>query len=123
MKDEDRHNFVHVARMLDVGQGATPACGDGGLRFDCDSGSGKSNMDPKTFTLIVWLVGVQGDQLLETEGLREVDCHVRAMQVRPWQGRAFCMSDRKLWAPGRLDYPPPECVNAGCGLLPGRKPA
>ena len=59
-------------------------------------------MDPETFTLIVWLLGAHGDQLLETAGLREVDCHVRAMQVRPSQGHAFCMSERKLWAPGRF---------------------
>jgi hypothetical protein len=80
-------------------------------------------MDPQTFTLIVWLLGVQGDQLIETRDLKEVDCHVRALQVRPRQGRAFCISERKLWAPSRFDYQPPECANAGCGLLPGRKPA
>ena len=94
-----------------------------GLRFDCDFRSGKSNMDPGTFTLVVWLLGVQGDQLIETRELKEVDCHVLALQVRPWQGRAFCMSERKLWTPGRFDYPTPECANAGCGLLQDRKPA
>ena len=80
-------------------------------------------MDPETFTLIVWLLGAQGDQLIEAHDLKELDCHTRALQVRPWQGRAFCMSERKLWAPGRFDQRPPECGNAGCGLLQGRKPA
>ena len=94
-----------------------------GLRFDYDFRNGKSNMDAETFTLIIWLLGVQGDQLIEMRDLKEVDCHVRALQVRPPQGRAFCMSERRLWAPGRLDYLAPECADAACGLLPGRKPA
>ena len=79
----------------------------------------------ETFLLVAWIyVGDGQFELMRTPGLKDLECHLRAMRVEHVRGQiALCINETKFepaWSP-RAHGARPDPVCASCGLLPGRK--
>ena len=79
----------------------------------------------ETFLLVAWIYAGDGQfEQMRRPGLKELDCHLRAMGAERVRGQtALCVNETKFepaWSPSAHGVKPaPVC--ASCGLLPGRR--